>query len=107
MDTKTYFRKIRALEQQIEGRDAVVVSLETATGGKGGVVMEAPRYLACKLVVEDKARFATPEEASRFQSEKRAAYLTALGQTEPEGGSPKVPSGNPGRGAKASGRPTK
>ena len=83
MDTKTYFRKIRALEQQIEDRDVVVVSLDTPVGGKAGLAMETTRFLACKLVVEGKARLATAEEAAQFQNDKKAAYEEALQSKQP------------------------
>jgi len=73
MDLRAYYRKIRALEASIETADAVVVSQETPDGGKAGMMTEVPRLLAARLVVEEKARLATEEEASRFAADMKEA----------------------------------
>jgi hypothetical protein len=67
MDLRSYYRQIAELEATIETKDALVASLETPDGGKAGVLTEVPRRVACQLVVEKKARLATPEEESEFR----------------------------------------
>lgn len=74
MDVKSYFRKIRELESSIADRFVVVVSRATVDGGQEGVVSEVPKYVGCQLVVEGRARLATPEEGEQYRTEQRAAY---------------------------------
>lgn len=66
MDLRVYYRKVREVTETISGDFAVLVSLETPDGGKPGVMSEAPRSLAARLVVDGKARLATTEEAAEF-----------------------------------------
>jgi|HubBroStandDraft_1064217.scaffolds.fasta_scaffold1064278_1 D-ribose pyranose/furanose isomerase RbsD len=74
MDVKTYYQRIRTVEATIPTQFAVVVSLPTDDGGKKGVMVEVPRYLAAKMVVEGSAEIATAAQASAFQQEQAAAY---------------------------------
>jgi|SRR6185369_363127 len=67
MDLKAYYQKIRAIASTIEEEFAVVVSRETADGGKEGVLTEVAPRLAAKLVVEGIARLATTTEAEAFR----------------------------------------
>jgi hypothetical protein len=62
MDLRAYYQKIRKIEAGIELPAAVIVSRETPEGGKPGVRTEVPRRVAARLVVEEKADLATPEE---------------------------------------------
>ncbi len=77
MDVKVYYQKLRQIEAEIAEGEVVVVSLETADGGKAGVKTEAPRAIAAKLIVEGRARLATEEEATAYRTAvveaKRAA----------------------------------
>jgi hypothetical protein len=77
MDLKIYYQKIREVERQIEGDDAVVISLETSDGGRSGVATEVPKRLAAKMVVEGRARLAETAAARAFREKvaeaKRAA----------------------------------
>ena len=40
---------------------------------KPGVKTDVPRSLAAKLIVEERARLASPEEAAQFRAERGAA----------------------------------
>ena len=52
MDVKTYYQRIRTTEATITTPFAVVSSLGTDDGGKKGVLVEVPRHLAAKMIVE-------------------------------------------------------
>ena len=69
MDVRAYYQKIRKLEAEIAEPFVVVVSRETPDGGRPGVMTEVPRGLAAKLIVEEQAAKATPEEAAKFRAE--------------------------------------
>ncbi|MBI3281336.1 MAG: hypothetical protein HYZ57_15985 [Acidobacteria bacterium] len=82
MELKQFYQKVRQVEAAIAGPDALVVSLETPDGGRAGVFTEAPRLVAALLVVEGRARLATPGEVdehcerlarARAEAEQRAA----------------------------------
>lgn len=73
MDVKGYFRKVRDLESAIAERFVVVVSKTTVDGGKEGIVSEVPKFVGCQLVVEGRARIASPEEAEQYRADQRAA----------------------------------
>jgi len=62
MDLRDFFTRIREIEATIEGAYTLVVSHPTADGGKAGVTTEAPRNVAARLIVEGRARLATPDE---------------------------------------------
>ena len=73
MDIRLYFQKVADVESTIAGQHAVIVSLETPEGGKAGALTEADRNVAARLVVEGRARLATPEETKRFRDDAAAA----------------------------------
>jgi len=77
MDLKNYYQKIRDVEAAIQERFAVVVSLETADGGKAGNLTEVPPRVAAKMVVERMARLATAEEAKKWRDEQADACRAA------------------------------
>jgi hypothetical protein len=68
MDTRAFFKKVRLVEAGIVEPFVVIVSLETSDGGKPGIMTEVQRLAASLLVVEGKARLATPEEAAKFKA---------------------------------------
>jgi hypothetical protein len=77
---KKYFDALKALEAALPDEDAVVVSLETNDGGAAGVMSEAPRRIACRLVVEGRARLATEEEKAAYherEAERRLEWEEA------------------------------
>jgi hypothetical protein len=71
MDLRAYYRKLRETEAQLQGEHLVVVSLETAEGGKPGVRTEVPRAIAAKLIAEGRARVASAEEGVDFHDKQR------------------------------------
>ena len=70
MDLKAYYARMRELERGFGADAVVVVSLETADGGKAGVMTEVPAHVAARMVVEGRARVASEDEAQAFR--KRA-----------------------------------
>ncbi len=82
MDLKQYFRKLRETESGLADPYPIVISLETADGGKGDVISEVSRAVAAKLIVENRAVLATEEQrASYFQDQdlaKKAAEKVEL-----------------------------
>lgn len=77
MDVKTYYQRIRATEARIAAPYTVVVSASTDDGGKKGVLVEVPRLVAAKMVVEGSAELATAAQASAFQEAQEAAWKAA------------------------------
>jgi hypothetical protein len=71
MNLRAFYQKIREIEETIDGSFAVVVSRETSDGGKAGVVSEVPRFVAARMVVEERAQLATAEQAAAYH--KRTA----------------------------------
>ena len=72
MDLRSYYRKIRDAEAALDGNECVLVSLATSEGGKEGVLTEAPRSVAAKLIAEGRARAADAAEAGEFREGLRA-----------------------------------
>ena len=68
MDLRSYYQKIRDAEEMLTGESVVVVSLPTSEGGKPGVLTEAPRKVAAKLIAEGRAREASEEETQEFHA---------------------------------------
>ena len=77
MDLKLYYQKIRDMESKITEAFPVVVSNETADGGKPGVLTEVTPGIAAKMLVEGVARLATAEEAMAFQAVQAEAKQAA------------------------------
>ena len=67
MDLKAYYQKLRQTEDSLAEPHVVVVSLATPDGGRAGVLTEAPRAIAARMIVERSARQATEEEARVFR----------------------------------------
>ena len=74
MDLKAYYQKINEAEKQITTAFAVLISLETADGGKGGVRTEVRRQVAAKMLVDGKARIADEIEIREFEEQKAEAH---------------------------------
>ncbi len=77
MDLKHYFRKIREIEATITEPHAFVCSLETADGGKAGVVTEVGRELAAKMIAEGRAALATKAEKETFLEQQATGRAAA------------------------------
>jgi hypothetical protein len=95
MDLQMYYEKIREAQTQIAEEFPLVVSMQTADGGKCGTKTEVPRRLAAKMMVEGLARLASQDEVkahrealaeARQMAEREAAtarlQLTVLSTTE-------------------------
>lgn len=82
MDLRAYYRKIRDLEATLEEKDVVITSLATPDGGLDGIQTEVARRVACQLVIEGKARLATPEESAAYRKAAREAQRTAEANEE-------------------------
>ncbi len=68
MDLRMFYQKLRKIEQEIAEPHVVVVSNETPDGGRAGQKSEVSRNLAARLVVEGKARLASPEEGAEYRN---------------------------------------
>ena len=77
MDLKLYYQKIRNEEAKITEPFPIVVSMETADGGKAGCLSEVPRSVAAKMVAESSARLAEPKEAEEYRAQQKKARLEA------------------------------
>lgn len=77
MDLKAYYQKIRELESKIAEEFPVVVSKETADGGKGGNFAEVTRPIAAKMVTEGTARLATADESKAYRDAQAHAKQAA------------------------------
>ena len=73
MDLRSYYRRLRDVEQTIPEEHVVLVSNATPEGGKAGVRTEAPKAIAAKLIAEGRARLANADEAEEFRSAMRQA----------------------------------
>jgi len=77
MDLRVYYQKIREAESRIPDEFPIVVSNESADGGKQGVKTEVPRHIAAKLIVEGIAKLASDEEVAGLRAEMAEAKRTA------------------------------
>jgi len=68
MDLRVYYQKIRDAEAKITEEFPIVVSIDSADGGKEGVKTEVTRQTAAKLLVEGIARLASPEQVAEFRA---------------------------------------
>jgi hypothetical protein len=68
MDLRKFYRKIREVQATISDEFVYIASIETADGGRNGVVNEVNRELAARLIVEGKAALASPDQIETFHS---------------------------------------
>ena len=71
MDMRVYYRRLKEKEAEIAEDPAVVVSLQTADGGKAGMLTEVSRRNAARLILDGRALPASEEDARRFRAEQR------------------------------------
>jgi len=71
MDLKNYYRKIREVRAGIPEEWPVLVSRATPEGGQAGVLLEASREVAARMIVEGMAELATPEQAAALRKQLR------------------------------------
>lgn len=77
MDLRAYYQKIRDIESKIAEAFAIVVSVETADGGKAGAFTEVSRGIAAKMVVDGSARLALSQQAAEFRAQQAEASRVA------------------------------
>ena len=77
MDLKLYYQKIRDKQAEITEAFPVVVSNETADGGRPGVLTEVTPAIAAKMVVDGAAHLATAPEANGFRAGQAEAKRVA------------------------------
>ncbi len=81
MDLRVYFEKIREAEREMTSDFVTVVSNATSDGGKAGVMTEVTRSVAARMIVEQSARAASPEETEEYRlqagREREAAEVLA------------------------------
>jgi hypothetical protein len=68
MDLRLFFQKLRTIEQEISEPHVVVVTDETADGGRPGQKVEVSRRNAARLILEGRAHLATPEESAEYRN---------------------------------------
>lgn len=68
MDLRIFYQKLRKIEQEIADPHVVVVSHETSDGGRAGQKAEVSRGIAARLIVEGRARLASPEEVAEYRN---------------------------------------
>lgn len=71
MNLKDYYRAISAQEGAIEDEFVLIISLPTDNGGREGVVSEVNRRTAATMIVDKKARLATPDETKQLREERK------------------------------------
>src|SRR5258708_11694889 len=77
MDLRGYYQKIRRIEADIHEPVVVIISREAPDGGRPGVKTDVSRAMAARLVAEEKAELASPEEAAKFRAEVEAKWRAA------------------------------
>lgn len=83
MDIQLYFRKKREIESNIPDPFVIVMSMDTADGGKGGRLTEVSRGIAAQLIVEGRSRLATGDEVRAYQEEAVRAREEAANAASP------------------------
>lgn len=77
MDLRAYYQKMRQVEASLGPGDVVVISQETPDGGRAGVASEVTKGVAARMIVEGRARLATPEETDAFREKTAEAKRLA------------------------------
>jgi hypothetical protein len=68
MDLGAYYQKMRRIEAGIVEASVVVISRETADGGRAGVMTDVPRAVAAQLIADEKAELAPADDAAVFRT---------------------------------------
>jgi len=77
MDLGVYYQKIRDVEASIQAKFPVVISEETADGGKTGVLVEVTRRNAARMIVDGTAKLASAEDTTAFRQQQAKAKQMA------------------------------
>lgn len=82
MNLRDYYNTIRGIAASIETEFAVVVSVQTSDGGQPGVMTEVRRDQAARLVAENKAVLATPDQAKEYYDSLRLRHAQQAAEEE-------------------------
>lgn len=82
MNLRDYYNTIRSIAASIETEFAVVVSVLTSDGGQPGVMTEVRRDQAARLVAENKAVLATPDQAQEYYATLRLRHAQQVEEEE-------------------------
>jgi len=77
MNLRSYFQKIREIEQTLREAFIVVVSQETSDGGRRGLLTEVPKHLAARMIADGRACLASEEESRDFYEKRVEAKRVA------------------------------
>ncbi len=77
MSLTGFFQKIRDVETAILETFPIIVSLATPDGGKEGAMVETPRRIAARMIVQGLARLAEEAEATLFRAAQAEATKLA------------------------------
>jgi hypothetical protein len=70
---RSYYQKIRQLEESLLEPFVVLESHETPDGGKEGLLTEVPKRLAAKMIADGRGRLASEDAARGFHEKKAEA----------------------------------
>ena len=73
MNLRSYFQKIREIEQGLHHAFVVIVSQETSDGGRPGLLTEVPKHLAARMIADGRAGLASEQEGRDFHEKKLEA----------------------------------
>ncbi len=73
MNLRTYYQKIKDIEQTLAEPFVVVASHETPEGGKEGVLTEVPKQLAAKMIADGRAHPASEGAVKEFHEKNAEA----------------------------------
>jgi hypothetical protein len=89
MDLRVYYQKLRKIEAELTEPFVVIVSRATQDGGKAGVKTDVPRSVAAKMLTEERADLASPEESAQFRGDVEREWKAAQPTAEIPGEEPK------------------
>jgi ribosomal protein L9 len=73
MNLRTYYQKVKDIEQTLVEPFVVLESQETPDGGRKGVLTEVPKPLAARMIADGRAHPASEEAAKEFQEKNTQA----------------------------------
>lgn len=107
MDLKQFYHKLHLIEEGIAEPHVVVVTHETADGGRAGHKVEVSRVNAARLILEGRAHLATAEEVAGYRDVVQQALQVAQQRATAERVQVTLISDADLRALKSSGRPEK
>lgn len=82
MNVKTFYQRVRNIEQTLIDTFVVITSRETPDGGREGVLIEVSRHLAATMIADGRAALASPESTILFhQRNQQDSRLAHKGNT--------------------------